>query len=335
VPLGCAADAGTDLAMNRRVIGAAQAVVTVVLLALLFRGFDWGAFRALYSRLPFWFYAASLVVMISGQVMYAWRWRTLLTAGGTDLRFGVVLRQYLIGTFISNFLPSTVGGDAAKVYYLGSRHGYRAITTSVVVDRVIGLGLTASLATVALWAVSLPDSRYQVVRIVLTAITGGFAAVIGLTFVGTGGLPRRVGMLGPRVVALAVHLQQFRTKLASSVRAPRVWVNAVAVVTAYFALVTLVYEWFIVLDAGSGPGFVPVLMAVTSMSVLTNLPVTVNGLGLREQLHVLLFEPLGVPKEAAVAISLLLFGHVVAISAVGGILWWRTSRDLGRVSSPL
>jgi hypothetical protein len=313
--------------MNRRVIGAAQAAVTVVLLTLLLRGFDWGAFRALYGRLPFWFYAASLAVMISGQVMYAWRWHSLLTAGGTHLRFRVVLRQYLIGTFVSNFLPSTIGGDAAKVYYLGRRHGYRVITTSVVLDRAIGLGLTATLAAAALWAVSMPDSRYQLARAVMTVITGSFAVVIGLTFVGTGGLPSRVGILGPRVVALALRLQQFRTELAANVRAPRVWVNAVAVVTVYFALVTLVYEWFIALDAGSRPGFVPVLMAVTSMSVLSNLPVTLNGLGLREQLHVLLFEPLGVPKEAAVAISLLLFGHVLVVSAAGGILWWRTGRS--------
>lgn len=62
------------------------------------------------------------------------------------------------------------------------------------------------------------------------------------------------------------------------------------------------------------------------MSVLSNVPISINGLGLREQLHVLLLEPLGVPKEVAVAISLLLFGHLLIASAAGGIVWWRTSR---------
>jgi hypothetical protein len=165
----------------------------------------------------------------------------------------------------------------------------------------------------------------------MTLITAAFAGLVALMLAGTGGLPRRVAKLGPRAVALAVHVQRFRAEIAPGVRSPRVWLNAAVVVAGYFALVTLVYQWFIVLDAGRDPGFFAVLMAVASMSVLSNLPVTVNGLGLREQLHVLLFEPLGVPKEAAVAISLLLFGHVLIISAAGGILWWRLPRHSDRV----
>ena len=54
-----------------------------------------------------------------------------------------------------------------------------------------------------------------------------------------------------------------------------------------------------------------------------NVPVSVNGLGIREQLHALLLQPLGIPREAAVAISLLLFGHAVLSSVFGFVLWVR------------
>jgi hypothetical protein len=49
----------------------------------------------------------------------------------------------------------------------------------------------------------------------------------------------------------------------------------------------------------------------------------VNGLGLREQLHALLLQPLGVPREAAVAISLLIFAHLLVSSLVGLVFWLR------------
>jgi hypothetical protein len=62
---------------------------------------------------------------------------------------------------------------------------------------------------------------------------------------------------------------------------------------------------------------------VTTASLLSNLPVSVNGLGLRESLHALLLQPLGVPREAAVAISLLIFAHLLVSSLLGLLFWLR------------
>jgi hypothetical protein len=52
-------------------------------------------------------------------------------------------------------------------------------------------------------------------------------------------------------------------------------------------------------------------------------PISLNGLGLREQLHASLLAPLGIGLEAAVAISLLLYGHLVVISLIGLLFWLR------------
>jgi len=62
---------------------------------------------------------------------------------------------------------------------------------------------------------------------------------------------------------------------------------------------------------------------VTTASLLSNIPISVNGLGLREQLHAILLQPLGVPREAAVAISLLLFAHLLVSSLFGLWFWFR------------
>jgi len=103
----------------------AQALVTVLLLGLLVTSLDWAAFTALFARVPAGFYLSSLVVVLAGQVAYAWRWQQLLRAAGVSIPLATVVRQYFVGIFVNNFLPSTVGGDVAKVYYLGRHHGHR------------------------------------------------------------------------------------------------------------------------------------------------------------------------------------------------------------------
>jgi hypothetical protein len=98
--------------------------VTVVLLWALLRMLDLVALRNLFLDLPVWFYFLPLAVILGGQVAYAWRWRLLLRASGVSVPFTVVIRQYFVGIFVNNFLPSTVGGDAAKVIFLGRDHRY-------------------------------------------------------------------------------------------------------------------------------------------------------------------------------------------------------------------
>ena len=61
---------------------------------------------------------------------------------------------------------------------------------------------------------------------------------------------------------------------------------------------------------------------------LSNIPISVNGLGLREQLHAILLAPLGVPREAAVAISLLIFAHLLVSSLIGLLFWFRLPADV-------
>ena len=110
--------------MNRRLIIGAQIVVTAVLLRLLFRSFDWPAFVAVLRRLSVGMYLGSLLVVAVGQVLYALRWRAVLVAMRISIPLVDVLRQYAIGIFFSNLMPTAIGGDATKVYYLGHAAGY-------------------------------------------------------------------------------------------------------------------------------------------------------------------------------------------------------------------
>lgn len=300
---------------------AAQALITIALLVWLIRTLDLNAFRALFIRLPIWFYLVSLAVILGGQVLYAWRWRLLLVAAGVRAPFGIVLRQYFIGTFVSNFLPSTVGGDLAKVYYLGRDHGYRVVTASVVIDRVLGIGLLAMLASAALWSRPRTAPALAAAHVAVTIIAAASFVALILAARGTGGLPDRVAWLGSGVVNLAHRLQRLRFDMAAPLASPAVVLKAALVVAGYFVAVTAVYVIYVTLQSGFTPSFLMIFAVVTATSVLSNIPISMNGLGLREQLHAVLLAPLGISREVSVAISLLLFGHLLIASLVGLVFW--------------
>lgn len=316
--------------MRRGLLLAAQAAVTAALIWFLLRGFDWSTVPSLFRRLPVWFYLLSLAVVLGGQVLYAWRWRVVLTSVGVRLPFTKVLEQYFIGIFLNSFGPASLGGDAGKIYFLGKRHGYRTITATVVLDRIFGLGFLAVIALIGLSvsAVDIPVLGHTRTWIVL--IVAGTVLVLGGTAAGTGGLPRRVTPLGPRAVAIATYLQDLRLRVAPAAASPWVLLQAGGVVSVYFVALTAMYEIYIRHQIGHFVPFAPLLTAAAAIAMLTSVPVALNGLGLREQMHILFLRPLGVPKEEAVALSLLVFGHLMLGGVIGGVLWLRLRAASGR-----
>ena len=309
--------------MRKHLTFAAQAVVSVGLLTLLFRRLDISALRTLYTTMPLWFYLMSLAVVMSGQVLYAWRWRQVLAAAGVSVTIVTAIQQYFIGIFLNNFFPSTVGGDMAKVYYLGRLHGYRPIAASIVLDRLLSIGLLAVLATTMYWVAPDPSPQFVATRAVVTAMAAMLIAFLVLAARGTGGLPERLSRFGTLAVGLAERAQRFRYDMAAAAKRPQIVLQSAAVVMTYFFALTGVYRVFFAINTAAHPAFLTLLTAVTTASLLSNLPVSVNGLGLREQLHALLLQPLGVPREAAVAISLLIFAHLLVSSLLGLAFWLR------------
>lgn len=78
------------------------------------------------------------------------RWKILLQAQGIGLSFFQSLRLVLVGIFFNAFLPGATGGDLYRIVYVGRVHNNSAgATTSVILDRFLGLPSLVLLVTVA------------------------------------------------------------------------------------------------------------------------------------------------------------------------------------------
>jgi uncharacterized protein (TIRG00374 family) len=312
---------------------ALQAAVTAALLLLLFRDFDWISLRRLLRSLPVAFYAWSFATVLAGQLAYAFRWHLVLRALAVRLPFSATLRQFAIGLFFNNFLPSTIGGDSAKIFYLGRLEGYSRAAASVFADRVLGLTLMLFVAVASTLFVVNPGPAWIAARNTLAGLLAGVAAVLAVVALASPdawlrSLARRWPAASARIDDGIRIVGYVRTVL----RHPRVLAAAVVIVSGYFLLLGLVYQRFIEFVTGSSPPLLPVIGAIAIISALSSIPVAINGLGVREQLHLVFLGVFGLTAEAAAGISLLLFAHGLLVSLSGAVAWLRTS---GRQEKPL
>jgi glycosyltransferase 2 family protein len=274
-------------------------------------------------RLSPGFYVGSLLVVGLGQMLYAFRWRVVLGGMGIAVPYGEVLRQYLIGVFFSNLMPTAVGGDAAKVYYLGRRFGYVPIGASVFLDRFLGFLWLAVLGATLAWMARADSALLMLNRNLLTMFALAFVATVIVARLAP--VEALLGRIVPtRWAPFAARVAEFVALVRSGACRPATLGLAGGVVITYAWLITVVYQQYFIASGLPAVATLPAMLVIVSMSIFVNVPISVNGIGLREQLHVLLFTGLGIPKEVSVGISLLLFSYFLVLSLVGGGLWLRT-----------
>jgi len=117
---------------------------TGLFIYVLFR-VEWQHVFDSLSRIPAWLLLAAFGCYVAGMVLNALRWYVLLAAQKLEMTFWESLKLVFMGAFVSNFLPSTVGGDIARI--AGSYRYTRSASlsaSSVLLERLINM---ASMVT--------------------------------------------------------------------------------------------------------------------------------------------------------------------------------------------
>jgi glycosyltransferase 2 family protein len=256
----------------------------------------------------------AVVLAVADRVVMAHRWFLLIRVvpAGARVRFAETLRVSLATTFLGNFLPTSVGAEALRVFEL-ARLGFArsSALASVLMDRILGV-VSLLLAALAggLLAPHLLTDRAVAVPLGLTAL-GAFATAVLLFSPAAAALTRRVltATLPGRFSAMADRLLTAMLEHGASggtmtvVLAESVGVQLLRITQAY--------------AVGSALGLTasfPVYLALVPLALLVLLlPVSVGGMGTGQAAFMLLFSRVGVPGAEAFTLgTLLLFLGLVA-----------------------
>lgn len=291
-----------------------KGAASVLLIWLLLRGRDLGALAHQMLAVDRGALALAAATLWLLAVPNAVRWSMVLRFMGHPVRFRTSFPLVLIGLFFNLTLPSSVGGDAVRMWQLHRAGLPPAVAiVSVMVDRLVALAaiLVMVLAVFPLMVATIPDRAAQ----------GGVLLLLGLGF-----LAFALAMMLDR---LPFSLRRYRVvrgiaQLSAQLRnvllvphhaAPTLLLSLVTQVGAVAAVRLLV--------AGLGLpiGWLECLLVVPLVNLATVAPISVAGWGVREGAFVAALGFFGVPAADALALSVLygLLGTLVALP--GGLVW--------------
>ena len=137
--------------MRRTLLFLAKAATSVLLLYFSLRWVNVGALTERLGRLESGWIALALLLLMIQVALLAARWREIAVACGTNLAFGAALQFSFIATFFNQVLPSTIGGDGARIWFLARKGaGWAIATYSVLIDRIVGVFVLALIVIACL-----------------------------------------------------------------------------------------------------------------------------------------------------------------------------------------
>ncbi len=266
-----------------------------------------------------WWLVAAFIMMMTGVVIRAFRWKILLNAIKVWIPLTELTAIYFIGFLFNNLLPSGLGGDAIRMVEL-NRHTERGsdAVTSVVVDRFLGLLALQSIALVALifsWNAVPVIIAYFTILIFMVSIAAGYLLINRALYQS---LQERIALF-KRIT----HIKTIKNLFESFQQYPLRAIKKSFLVSLLFNISLIAMNVFIgkALGAEASLGQYAIFVPITSLVLI--LPISFAGLGVREETYRQLFGQVGVPGEVAVAMSLLVyvFGNICT-GLIGGVIYF-------------
>jgi uncharacterized protein (TIRG00374 family) len=300
-----------------------RAALALLLVGLLLWTVDWrGSLARLRDAAPPLVLAA-LALVAACVLVSAWKWQLLLRARGLHAGLPALVRLYWIGIFCNNLMPSTFGGDAVRLALARHLGGAAAVGASILVERASGFLVLVLLALAALllgpslaelWGLGLAAASVAAVGgLSLALLLRRGRALVRLaaaTAPGSGRLPGRLlRKLDALVLALGEYGGDGRALLVT------------CAVSVLFNGLLVLSHYVVIRATDGGLALWQVALVTPLVTLVSALPVSINGIGLAEGAFVALYARVGLAPEAALAAALLRRVVVLLASLVGALLW--------------
>lgn len=297
------------------IVTLAKLAIGLSLLVLVAGSSEWERLWGVLSSARITHVAAAFTLLFCTYLMGVIRWQVLIGAFSAHPSLFSLGRLSLVGLFFNTFVPGGLAGDIVRGYHLGSE-GFRRsdALASVFADRFVGL---VGLLVLSLIGFGIGYRELMAANLLglFLAIALGLVGAVVLFYSGWVSYPVR--LLTERLSTSAYPIRNLWGAIQSYQMCSRevAWALALTFVADLLVIlgvyvlaqavhVALPFHYFL--------AFVPVI------TILSAVPISINGAGVRETGYLLLFTQVGLSQEQAVSISLLYFSMTLVLGALGG-----------------
>jgi glycosyltransferase 2 family protein len=292
--------------------------VAVLAMYLAGRDVNWGRTWEIVKGLNLGILAIALLLLFINQTIVATRWYLLLWLQSIDIGLIPAIKLTFLGFSYNNFLPSSVGGDVLRAWYV-TKHTPKRLEAvlSVFIDRLIGLGglfisaiiayllfpKTTAAENLTFTSKGLPDLLTEY-KWVIIALAAAIVVILAVVIV----LPktRRLLKLGYiYVITTGRHILVKLSKAAFLYCCRPFWMLGFLAMTLFCQTLFIFGLWLVGRELGITAGFVYYLVFIPLSWVIGMLPISIGGVGVMEGVLVLLFVQLaGVNRDSAFAVAI-------------------------------
>lgn len=323
----------TTSPLRGKVLQAFYLLFGLGIIFFLLRNLDFHKMKEILSGAHPGVLTAMIALALSQFVLASTIWNMLLVRRKIHVPFMFLVRVYLAGNFLAAVLPSKYTGDIYRSYAVSRRAGsFYDSAASVLLERLSGIFVLVLMGLIAsIFCADLLGEGFTA-YIVVTL----FAALVSGTWLIFSRPLFRIADKVLKTVRLEVlrrPMQRFHEAI-ERFRQDRRFLLAVNGWSFLFKTVAFVCIYLAALSLALPVPFVSLFLIMPLIYVLEALPISINGLGVREGAFVLFFSRIGLSNEQAFALSMIvLFGRLVCI-AVGGLAFL-SERNASPVPRPL
>jgi len=295
--------------------------VTLLLLGILAFEIDLKEFLKVISSTDPTLVLLATALQMAIIILAVFRWQVILENFQINAGFSPLTKITFIGQFFNLFLPSAIGGDVFRAYYLSkSQHrGMSTTLTTTLVERSAGLFALlfmgcffAALKPIVVHGVSL---LYLFIGLIIAFIAANVAMFHSWIH---RHLTRLLMRFGFRDIEGKLELVYAGL---TTLRRNKKAIAKCLLLSFAIQFLSVVVMWLAALAIGIQAPFFIFLIFIPIVNLTIMIPLTINGFGLREGVYYLLFTQIGQPPETSVILSLLNFLVVTLASLPGGVAY--------------
>ena len=313
-----------------------KAAVTALLFYLIFRNVDIHQFWQTMRNASVGVLVVGFLILWGAHYICVFRWRLLMGPLLPVLPMSRLFGIYCIGLFFNLAFPTLIGGDVVKAYYAGKpSKRYAQSFAAAFLDRdsgMLALMLIACLATI-LYPVDVPGVPVSLIiwSVFVAFILANLAIFAPFLHRHLTGILQRMNMirLAGKVDALSSAFQVMR-------REPRVLLGSLAI-SLLNQILFISVNWVMARGLNLDVSIVHFWVFIPVITLVSMIPVSLNGMGLREYAFLSLFSSIGIARESCIALGLLSSAVIILSAIPGGViyLFFRTRSDTREMAATL
>ena len=265
--------------------------------------------------------AAAFLIFTASHLLGSVQWWLLLSSEDVRIPWKTCLSYYYVGLFFNNFLIGNLGGDVFRVLDI---HRYSEDSSSAVstvfLDRLAGLFVLSGMAVLtAPWLLLRGEIR-TTLQLPLVLLVTGWIILLLLLFSRRFATPfvwiiRRLLPVRWTVKARDVYYKIYTLKKKSRL------VGRILLISFFVQGLRIMMHFIVALSLGVRLHPMVFFLVIPIIAIIASIPVSLGGIGMREQTGVLLFGLFGVTAVLAFSVELLAYLIAVSASIPGGVIF--------------